>query len=130
MLRVLIFFVSLGARALRAMCRRRADLVMENLALRQQVTAFKKERPRPPLDDTDRAFWLRSEARGRRGRAAWSSSTQTQSRSGIGNDSDDTGLGSHADAIQADLGLTPRFADSSARCRKTAGAHLVSTPSS
>jgi len=39
MLRVLIFFVSLGARALRAMCRRRADLVIENLALRQQVTA-------------------------------------------------------------------------------------------
>ena len=44
MLRVLIFVVSLGARALRAMCRRRADLVIENLALRQQVTALKKER--------------------------------------------------------------------------------------
>ncbi len=49
MLRVLVFLVSLGARALRAMCRRRADLVIENLALRQQVTALKKERPRPPL---------------------------------------------------------------------------------
>ncbi len=47
MLRVLIFLVSLGARALRAMCRRRADLVIENLALRQQVTALKKERPHP-----------------------------------------------------------------------------------
>ena len=58
MLRVLIFLVSLGARAIRAMCRRRADLVIENLALRQQVTAFKKERPRPPLDDADRAFWV------------------------------------------------------------------------
>ena len=45
MLRVLIFLVSLGARAIRAMCRRRADLVIENLALRQQVTALKKERP-------------------------------------------------------------------------------------
>ena len=43
MLRVLIFLVSLGARAIRAMCRRRADLVIENLALRQQVTALKKE---------------------------------------------------------------------------------------
>ena len=58
MLRVLIFLVSLGARALRVMCRRRADLVIENLALRQQVTSLKKERPRPPLDDVDRAFWV------------------------------------------------------------------------
>ncbi len=58
MLRVLIFLVSLGARALRAMCRRRADLVIENLALRQQVTMLKKERPRPPLEDVDRAFWV------------------------------------------------------------------------
>ena len=31
---------------------------MENLALRQQVTALKKERPWPPLKDTDRAFWV------------------------------------------------------------------------
>ena len=58
MLRVLIFLVSLGVRAIRALCRRRADLVMENLALRQQVTALKKERPRPTLADTDPAFWV------------------------------------------------------------------------
>ena len=58
MLRVLVFLVSLGARTIRAMCRRRADLVIENLVLRQQVTALNKERPRPPLDDTDRAFWV------------------------------------------------------------------------
>ena len=58
MLRVLIFIISLGARAIRAMCRRRADLVIENLALRQQVTVLKKERPRPPLEDVDRAFWV------------------------------------------------------------------------
>ena len=58
MLRVLMFLVSLGARALQAICRRRADLVIENLALRQQVTALKKERPRPPLEDVDRAFWV------------------------------------------------------------------------
>ncbi len=30
---------------------------LENLALRQQVTALKKERRRPPLGDIDRAFW-------------------------------------------------------------------------
>ena len=34
------------------------DLVMENLALRQQVAAIKKERPRPALDDLDRGFWV------------------------------------------------------------------------
>ena len=56
MLRILIFLVTLGARALRAMCRRRADRVIENLALRQQVTALKKQRPRPPLEDVDRAL--------------------------------------------------------------------------
>ena len=58
MLRVLIFLVSLGARALRAMCRCRVDLVIENLTLRQQVTALKKERPRLALEDVDRAFWV------------------------------------------------------------------------
>ena len=58
MLRVLIFLVYLGALAARAFCRRRADLVIENLALRQQVTTLKKERPRPPLEDVDRAFWV------------------------------------------------------------------------
>ncbi len=58
MFRVVIFLVSLGARATRSLCHRRADLVIENLALRQQVTALKKERPRPPLEDTDRAFWV------------------------------------------------------------------------
>ena len=58
MLNVVVFLVSLGVRAIRAMCRRRADLVLENVALRQQVTVLKKERPRPPLDDTERAFWV------------------------------------------------------------------------
>ena len=58
MLDVVVFLVSLGVRVIRAMCRRRADLVLENVALRQQVTALKKERPRPPLEDTERAFWV------------------------------------------------------------------------
>ena len=58
MFNVVVFLVSLGVRVIRAMCRRRADLVLENVALRQQVTALKKERPCPPLDDTERAFWV------------------------------------------------------------------------
>ena len=58
MLRVLIFLVSLDTRVLRAICRRRADLVMENLTLRQQVMALKKERPRPLLGDIERGYWV------------------------------------------------------------------------
>lgn len=58
MIRLLVFVVSLGARAVRAILRSRADLVIENLALRQQMAALKKERPRPVLDDIDRAFWV------------------------------------------------------------------------
>ncbi len=49
MLRLLIFLVTLGVRALRALFRGRELLVFENLALRQQVTARKKKRPRPGL---------------------------------------------------------------------------------
>ena len=78
MLRVLIFLVSLGVRALRAMCRRRADLVIENLALRQQVTALKKERPAHGSTTTIELFGSHSEARGLRGRVACSSSTRIQ----------------------------------------------------
>ena len=77
MLHVLIFLVSLGGCVVRAMCRRRADLVMENLALREQVTALKKERLRPPLDDADRAFWVALELRGLDGQLAYSSSIPT-----------------------------------------------------
>ncbi len=64
MLRLLIFLVTLGVRALRAIFRTREALLIENLALRQQVTALKKKRPRPVLDDADRAFWVAL-------RAAW-----------------------------------------------------------
>ena len=43
MLRLIVLLVSLGARAIRAMCRRRADLVLENLALQQQVAVLNKQ---------------------------------------------------------------------------------------
>jgi hypothetical protein len=56
--RFFVFFVTLVVRSVRAVCRSRADLVIENLALRQQVTALKQRRPRPPLDDADRGFWV------------------------------------------------------------------------
>ena len=57
MLRSLVFLVPLGAYAIRALFLSRADLLTENLALRQQVAALKRQRPRPLLDDVDRAFW-------------------------------------------------------------------------
>ena len=106
MLDVVVFLVSLGVRVIRAMCRRRADLVLENVALRQQVTALKKERPRPPLEDTERAFWVAL-------RGSWPA--------GIASNSDGTGQRSRSAAIPAGLGLMPRFVASSARWRKTAG---------
>ncbi len=58
MFRCLVFLVSLAARTIRALFLSRADLLVENLALRQQVSALKRERPRPVLNDVDRAFWV------------------------------------------------------------------------
>jgi putative transposase len=56
MVHPLIFVVSLGARAIRALFISRSELLLENLALRQQVLALKRAHPRPLLDDVDRAF--------------------------------------------------------------------------
>ncbi len=58
MFRLLIFLVKLGVHVLRAVFRTREELLLENLVLRQQVAALKKERPRPVLHDFDRAFWV------------------------------------------------------------------------
>jgi len=38
--------------------RARSEVVLENVALKQQVEALKQKRPRPQLDDADRAFWV------------------------------------------------------------------------
>jgi putative transposase len=45
-------------RALRAGFRPRADLVIENLALRQQLSVLRRDSKRPRLRHLDRAFWL------------------------------------------------------------------------
>lgn len=50
------FILSLFAAA-RVFFRRRADLSLELLALRQQVAVLKRKRPRPPLSPLDRLFW-------------------------------------------------------------------------
>ncbi len=58
MFRLSILFTTILVSALRAVLRSRSDLVLENIALRQQVEALKRRRRRPQLDDADRAFWL------------------------------------------------------------------------
>jgi hypothetical protein len=42
----------------RAILAAKADLAIENLALRQQLIVLKRKRPRPRLRDRDRRFWL------------------------------------------------------------------------
>lgn len=58
MVRLLVFLITFTVRVLRAAFRSRANLVIENVALRQQVASLIKQRRRPTLDDADRAFWV------------------------------------------------------------------------
>ena len=58
MFRLFTLLTAILVGGLRAILRSRSDLVLENIALRQQVEALRRRRPRPQLDDTDRAFWL------------------------------------------------------------------------
>lgn len=64
MARLLVYVISFAIRVLRAVIRSRANLIIENVALRQQVATLMKQRRRPALDDGDRAFWVAL-------RAAW-----------------------------------------------------------
>ena len=43
---------------LRALCRLRGNLALENLALRQQLTVLSRRHPRPRLTSVDRFFWV------------------------------------------------------------------------
>ena len=45
-------------RVLHASIRSRRDLILENLALRQQLSALKAVKPRPSLTTVDRLFWV------------------------------------------------------------------------
>ena len=56
--KLLFLLITLLVRGLRVALRARSDLVLENVALKQQVEALKQKRPRPQLDDADRAFWV------------------------------------------------------------------------
>ena len=56
--RTLVRVMTLLVQTVRALFWSRADLALENLALRQQVAVLKQQRPRPPLTGMDRAFWV------------------------------------------------------------------------
>ena len=58
MVRLVVFLVSVSLDLLRAIFRSRDELLVENLALRQQVATLLRRRPRPDLDDIDRALWI------------------------------------------------------------------------
>ncbi len=51
-------FLSAVLAGLSAFFRTRTGLALEILALRQQVTVLKRKRPRPPLNSSDRLFWV------------------------------------------------------------------------
>ncbi len=127
MLRVLIVLVSLGARTIRAMWRRRADLVIENVALRQQVAVLKKELP--STTRTAHSGW-RSANRGPGGLVALVIVNADTVGRWIGIDSDDTGQRSRGGVIRDDLEWMARFAGSSGRWLRMVGAHRAFTRSS
>ncbi|MCP4898485.1 MAG: hypothetical protein GY906_16040 [bacterium] len=56
--RLFAVIVTIVVHVVRTLSRSRADLLLENLALRQQLTTMKNKRPRPRLNDTDRGFWV------------------------------------------------------------------------
>jgi putative transposase len=58
MIDAMLTFLLNALRALRAGLRPYADLVIENLALRQQLAVLQRNSKRPRLRHFDRAFWL------------------------------------------------------------------------
>jgi len=58
MWKVFIVLLTLLVRVIRPACKSRDELMLENLALRQQVTALRLGRHRAKLHDADRVFWV------------------------------------------------------------------------
>ena len=52
------FFLTLALALARILFRSRLELVIENLALRQQLAVFKHKRSRPRMGPGDRMFWV------------------------------------------------------------------------
>lgn len=58
MYRLFVLLVKVAVHSVRALAMSRENLVVENIALRQQVAALEQDRPRPTLDDADLGFWV------------------------------------------------------------------------
>ena len=56
-MRSLNLVLTLLLHSLRALGRSRSDLILENLALRQQVAVFTRTKPRAQLEPEDRILW-------------------------------------------------------------------------
>jgi putative transposase len=56
--RIVLQLMQMLLALVQALMASRKELALENLALRQQVAALKRERPRPRLTDLDRLFWV------------------------------------------------------------------------
>jgi len=56
--RILSFLMATLFSLVRSLLADKAELALENLALRRQVAVLKREKPLPRLDDLDRAFWV------------------------------------------------------------------------
>ncbi len=65
--------MALLAGFLRSLFIHRETLILENLALRQQLATYKRACKRPRLRRLDRAFWVGLSKLWRKGRPPWSS---------------------------------------------------------
>ena len=55
--RIMLQLMQIVLALVRSLFANKADLAMENLALRQQLAVYKRKQPRPRLSDLDRLFW-------------------------------------------------------------------------
>jgi putative transposase len=56
--RVLIRFFILLIKFLKIVRKSKSELIIENLALRQQLTTYQTKKMKPKITDMDRSFWI------------------------------------------------------------------------
>src|SRR5712691_4631695 len=102
-------------RALALACRGHHELVLENLALRQQLNALRRTVGRSHLRRRDRLFWIVIAQTWRNWRARSCSSSPTPWCDGIANGFAGDGRGVRRGFVRAAQGPTSPFAPSCAR---------------
>ena len=58
MLEVITKWFNLGTEAIKSNFKSRSELIIENIALRQQLAVLKEKKPKPRIGITDRMFWV------------------------------------------------------------------------